>query len=86
MKEVGLSAQELKDALSSQGLVGAIQLVEDHVGRTFPAGSVEAVTAFKKIMGGATGYNVALMLGGEHMKTYEANIDIFFTIFINLLP
>lgn len=74
MQSVGLSAQELKDTLSTKGLSGAIQLVEEHVGKTFPAGSVQAVTAFKNIMGGATGYNVALMVGGDHMKAYEANI------------
>jgi len=75
MIAVGLSAQQLKDTLSHQGLAAALQLVEDHVGKKFPAGSVEAVTAFKNIMGGATGYNVALMVGGAHMKTYKADID-----------
>jgi TP901 family phage tail tape measure protein len=74
MTEVGLSAQQLKDTLTTKGLAGAIQLIEDHVGKTFPAGSVQAVEAFKKIMGGATGYNVALMLGGQNMLSYEANI------------
>lgn len=74
MASVGLSAQELKDTLSTKGLAAAIQLIEDRVGKTFPAGSVQAVTAFKNIMGGATGYNVALMVGGNRMKTYEANI------------
>src|SRR6266571_6019377 len=74
MKEVGMSAQQLKDTLSNQGLAAAIQMVEDHVGKKFPAGSVQAVQAFKAIMGGATGYNVALMLGGKNMTTYESNI------------
>ena len=75
MQQVGLSAQQLKNALSQQGLTGAIQLIEQHVGKTFPAGSVAAVEAFKKIMGGATGYNVALMLGGKNMAGYEANVQ-----------
>jgi phage-related protein len=74
MQAVGLSAQQLKNTLSQQGLSGAIQLIEEHVGKKFPAGSVDAVEAFKHIMGGAVGYNVALMLGGQHMKAYEANI------------
>lgn len=74
MQSVGLSAQDLKDTLSTQGLTAAIQLVEDHVGKSFPAGSVEAVNAFKAIMGGATGYNVALMLGGQNMATFESNV------------
>lgn len=74
MQSVGLSAQQLKDTLSTQGLTGAIQLIEDHVGKKFPAGSVQAVQAFKDIMGGATGYNVALMLGGKNMAAYETNV------------
>lgn len=74
MKSVGISAQELKDTLSKQGLAAAIQLVSNQVGKTFPAGSVQAVTAFKNIMGGATGYNVALMLGGKNMAAYQSNI------------
>lgn len=74
MQEVGLSAQQLKNTLSNQGLAAAIQLIEDHVSKKFPAGSVQAVAAFKAIMGGATGYNVALMLGGKNMEAYESNI------------
>ena len=74
MQAVGLSAQQLKDTLSTQGLSGAIKLVEQHVGSTFPAGSVKGVQAFKNIMGGATGYNTALMLGGKNMKAYESNV------------
>lgn len=74
MKSVGLSAQQLKDILSQQGLAGAIQVIEQHVGKTFPAGSVAATDAFKKILGGATGYNVALMLGGKNMAAFQANV------------
>src|SRR6266700_3808158 len=74
MKEVGLSAQQLHDTLTHQGLAAAIQEVSDAVGKKFPAGSVQAVQAFKAIMGGATGYNVSLMLGGKNMAAYEANI------------
>src|SRR6266571_4574128 len=74
MKEVGLSAQQLHDTLSNQGLAATIQEVSDAVGKKFPAGSVQAVQAFKAIMGGATGYNVSLMLGGKNMAAYQANI------------
>src|SRR6266702_5653003 len=74
MKEVGLSAQQLHDTLSNQGLAAAIQEVSNAVGKTFPAGSVQAVQAFKAIMGGATGYQTALKLGGQNMAAYEDNI------------
>lgn len=75
MKEVGLSAQQLKDTLGQQGLAATLQLIEEHVGKTFPAGSVQAVQAFKAILGGATGYNVALMLGGKNMAAFQSNVD-----------
>ncbi len=74
MTSVGISAQGLHDTLTKGGLTAAIQMVEDHVGHKFPAGSVEAVNAFKSIMGGATGYNVSLMLGGKNMKEFETNV------------
>lgn len=75
MASVGLTAQQLKNTLSTQGLTGVIQEVSDAVGKRFPAGSVQAVTAFKNIMGGATGYNVALMLGGKNMQAFQSNVN-----------
>jgi TP901 family phage tail tape measure protein len=74
MISVGLSAQQLKDTLSNKGLGAALQDVEEHVGNTFPKSSVAYTSAMKDIMGGAVGLNVALMLGGTHMSTYEANV------------
>lgn len=74
MASVGLTARQLKNTLSTQGLSGAIQLVSEHIGKKFPANSVQAVEAFKSIMGGATGYNVALMLGGKNMQTFTGNV------------
>jgi len=75
MAAVGIKAQQLKDTLANQGLPAAIQLIEDHVGKKFPAGSVQAVTAFKNIMGGATGYSTALKLGGANMAIFKGNVD-----------
>lgn len=76
LAQVGLTAQQVKDTLAdpSKGLAGAIQLIEDHVGKKFPAGSVASVSAFKDIMGGVTGYSTALMLGGKNMGAFEANV------------
>src|SRR5260221_1644164 len=45
MKEVGLSAQGVRDALVNQGLPQALQMIEEHVSKKFPAGSVEGTTA-----------------------------------------
>lgn len=75
MTAVGLTAQELSDTLRYKGLGPAIQEVTDAVGKKFPAGSVEAVEALKKIMGGVTGYKVALELGGKSMKAYTDDVN-----------
>jgi|SRR5579859_1795442 len=74
LKDIGLTAQQLKDALSTQGLSGALQLVEDHISKKFPAGSVQAQTALKDIMGGAAGLNTALALSGDKAKYFAGSI------------
>lgn len=74
MKEVGLTAQQVKNALANQGLPAALQMIEDHVGKKFPANSVEYTTAMKNILGGVVGYKVALALSGPNLKEYENNI------------
>jgi len=75
MTDIGLKAQDLKDTLSTKGLPAALQLIEDHIGSKFPAGSIEATTALKNIMGGAAGLNVALQIGGENMDAYRKNVS-----------
>jgi TP901 family phage tail tape measure protein len=74
MGTVGLSSQQVKNALDGPGGLGsAMQMIEQHVGSTFPAGSVAGVNAFKAIMGGATGYSTALMLTGANTKTFASD-------------
>jgi TP901 family phage tail tape measure protein len=68
---VGLSSQQVKDALVSGGLPGAFQLIEDHVGSKFPAGSVAYITAMKNITGGLVGYKLAAQLSGPALKATE---------------
>ena len=74
LKGIGLSAQRVKDDLSKKGLAGTMAEITDAVGKHFPAGSVEAVTAFKKIMGGTVGYGTALALTGTHQAAFAANV------------
>lgn len=76
MKEVGLTTQEVKNTLDGpSGLSGALALIEEHVGKKFPAGSVASVTALKDIMGGTVGYSTALMLTGSNMAGFATNIN-----------
>lgn len=74
MKAVGLSASDVANTLQHQGLPQALQLIEDHVGKKFPAGSAEWTAAMKQVMGGALGLNGALQIGGEHMATFTGNV------------
>jgi TP901 family phage tail tape measure protein len=74
LKSIGLTAQQVKDDLSKKGLAGTMAEIEDHVGNKFPKGSVAATTALKDILGGTTGYGVALALTGTHMSTFAANV------------
>jgi TP901 family phage tail tape measure protein len=75
MTSVGLSAQQVKDALVNQGLPEALQLIEDHVGKKFPAGSVANETALKNIMGGLVGLKLASQLTGGSLAETKTNID-----------
>lgn len=74
MKGVGLSAQQVKDALVNQGLPEALQLIEDHVGKQFPASSVEYNTKLKDILGGLVGFKLAAQLTGQSLKDTEQHI------------
>src|SRR5579871_2238078 len=75
MQSVGLSAQQVKDALVHQGLPEALQMIEDQVGKKFPVGSVAYETALKNILGGIMGFKLAAMLTGDSLKTTEQNIQ-----------
>jgi TP901 family phage tail tape measure protein len=76
MASVGLTSQQVKDTLDGPGGLGAaITLITDAVGSKFPAGSVAGVNAFKAIMGGATGYSTALMLGGKNTQMFATNVQ-----------
>jgi TP901 family phage tail tape measure protein len=74
MKEVGLSAQGVKDALVHQGLPEALQMIEDHVGKKFPKDSAAYDIALKNILGGQVGFKLAAMLTGKSLQETEANI------------
>jgi len=79
MKSVGLSAQEVKDTLVNQGLPEAFQLIEDAVGKKFPASSVEYETALKNILGGLVGLKTAAMITGGSLQTTKDNISAIAT-------
>lgn len=74
LTSIGLSATEVHDDLVSKGLPDTLQMIEDHLGKKFPLSSEQGQASLKAILGGATGLNVALMIGGSHMKEYQSDI------------
>lgn len=74
LTSVGLSATQLHNTLMSQGLPAALELVEDHIGKKWPLSSEEGQSALKSILGGVSGLNVALDIGGANMKTYKSDV------------
>jgi len=74
LASIGMTAQQLKDNLSSKGVGGALQAVTEQIGKKFPAGSVEATKALAAIVGGTRGMGSALALTGTHAETLTANI------------
>lgn len=76
LQEIGISAEQLHQVLTNQGLPAALQMIEDHLYKKFPKGSAAAVDAYKTIMGGAAGYNVALMIANGNLGQYEGNINL----------
>lgn len=74
LENIGISAEQLHQVLMNQGLPAALQMIEDHLYKKFPKGSAAAVDAYKTIMGGAAGYNVALQIANGNLGSYEKNI------------
>ncbi len=74
MASVGLTSQQVKNFLSEQGLGATLTMIEDHLGKKFPAGSVAYVTAMKNMLGGVTGYSTALMLSGKNSTAFADNV------------
>jgi Phage-related minor tail protein len=68
MAKVGLSAQQLKDTLVTQGLPAALQLIEDHIGKHLPAGSIQADIAMKNITGGLVGLKTAAAITDQGLQ------------------
>jgi TP901 family phage tail tape measure protein len=74
LADVGLTAAEVGKTLTQQGLLQALTLVTDAVGKKFPAGSAQYIAAVASIVGGTRGMGAVLNLTGENLATYKANV------------
>ena len=77
MKQIGISGSQLHKVLMDpkNGVSNAIKLITDQLGKYFPKGSSEFISAQRKIYGGITGLTVALALGGTHTKMYIDSVN-----------
>ena len=77
MKQIHISSEQLHKALMDpkNGVSNAIKLITDQLGKYFPRGSSEFISAQRKIYGGITGLTVALALGGTHTKMYIDSVN-----------
>ena len=76
MKLIGLSGDQLHRVLMNPktGISDALTLINTQLGKHFPAGSAEYISAQRKIYGGITGLSVALALGGDHLTKYNETV------------
>lgn len=74
LKEVGISSDDLKKSLSTQGLAGTMELISQKALRFGAEGSPQYVSAMRLMMGTAPGLQAALMTTGENFKDTEATI------------
>lgn len=73
LTDVGLSSSQVADTLTHQGLMQALQLITDSIGKKFPAGSAAYFAALKDITGGTRGLQAVLGTTGTNMQTFIDN-------------
>jgi TP901 family phage tail tape measure protein len=74
--EVGLSSDQIAAALQdpNRGLVGALTMISDAVGKKFPVGSAAYLAAMKEIAGGSKTMQGMIELTGKHLKDLQGNL------------
>ena len=73
LESIGLTSQEVADEMRIS-LPGAIQLVTDHLSKTFPAGSTAYTEALKSIAGGSKQLMGFLETSGTQLQVFKDNV------------
>jgi TP901 family phage tail tape measure protein len=73
LASIGMTTQQVVTDLGTKGLGGTLAEITTAIGKTFPAGSAEAVSALSDIVGGTRGMGMALALTGQNAATMTAN-------------
>ena len=78
MQQIGISSDMLHKALMDpkKGVSNALTLITEQLGKYFPRGSAQYISAQRTIYGGITGLSVALALGGEHLSKYNETVKL----------
>ena len=74
LAKLGLHTSEVAYTLTHQGLLAALQMITDAIGKQFPAGSAQYNAALRAATGGTRGFTAALELSGANAVTYQKNI------------
>jgi TP901 family phage tail tape measure protein len=71
---IGLTSREVGDTLTTQGLLPALKLVQEHLDTQLPRGSAAANEALIKIFGGTRSGSAALQIMNGNLGTLEQNL------------
>jgi TP901 family phage tail tape measure protein len=74
MGTLGLSSRQVSDTLTHQGLVAALNLVQQAALKAGPEGSAAYVAAMRAMLGGTNQLRVGLQLTGPHAAAFAANV------------
>lgn len=74
LKSIGLTSGQVAAEMKIS-LPETLKMIEDHLAQKFPKGSQEYVKAMAEIAGGTKQMQGMLDLTGDHLKTFEGNLD-----------
>lgn len=74
LQEIGLSAQQVSDGMK-KSLPDTLAMIEDHLKKKFPEGSIAYQDALKAIAGGSKQMQGFLDLTGSHLSVFGQNVD-----------
>jgi TP901 family phage tail tape measure protein len=73
LESVGLTTDDVATAMK-KSLPDALAMITDAIGKKFPAGSADYISAMKDIVGGTEQLQGMLGLTGDHMQTFRDNV------------
>jgi TP901 family phage tail tape measure protein len=72
LESIGLTSLQVGNTLTHQGLLPALEMIQTHLTKKFPAGGAAMFATLKDITGGTRGLGAALGLTGQNLADFEA--------------